>query len=301
MRVVRVPRGYQIRRPKLVNRNMYRYMRQMSGLGADNRYIPTPDQITVNPTPGKWYRIKQGETWWGTSKKAYGLPNVKQGLYAMNDSSWNDHIRKGTAGWEVYNRPGLQATPHYSVQNPHAGYGSGNAYPTAWLPPLATLAEPEDIYGEPEPIIPVPVEPPPPPPPSVEPPPPSPSEPGMGPPGPMGPIGPIGPVGPVGPVGPLGPIGPEGPIGPAGERGPIGPPGNVSDESIMSMIQQWMSDNPDALPPGPQGVPGIPGIPGPPGPPGPPGEVGPVGPAGTGGGGGNLMWTIPLALAVFGG
>ena len=115
------------------------------GLGAEGgRYIPTPDQILDVPTPGAWYRIKKGETWWGVSKTAYGKADVKKGLLAMNKSTWNDHIDRKTKDWEAYKVKGLQATPDYSATDPHAPVGSGNAYPVAWIPPL-TGEEPEQM------------------------------------------------------------------------------------------------------------------------------------------------------------
>lgn len=149
------------------------------------RMIPPPSLILANPRPGAWYRIKKGETWWGVSKRAYGKANVKAGLYAMNDATWNNHIRKGTKGWEAYKRKGLQSTPDYSATNPRAPHGSGNAYPVAWIPPLSG-EEPEQVYPQP----------------------------GQG---PAGPPGQRGAVGPRGERGPIGPPGPRGAMGPPGE------------------------------------------------------------------------------------
>lgn len=279
-------------------RRMRGYRGPFGGFG-DDRYIPTPDQIKAVPTPGAWYRIKSGESWWGTSKRAYGRVNVRAGLFAMNDSTWNNHIRKGSAGWTAYNTQGLQATPHYSATNPHAPYGSGNAYPVAWLPPLDTLDEPEAIYGDPgggtvtpgDPVIVTPGDP------II---------------GPQGPMGPPGPIGPMGPRGEMGPSGSEGPVGP---QGPMGPPGDVTDEAIYAMLMKYLQDNPNALPPGPAGPEGpmgpqgpvgpsgadsmVPGPAGPIGPMGPQGPIGPPGPSGEGGaGGGKGMFTLPLLLSM---
>lgn len=287
-------------------------------------YIPTSDQITSFPTQGKWYRIKSGESFWGTSKKAYGQANVRVGLFAMNDAIWNLHIRKGSSGWESYGIEGLQAVPKYSETDYHAGYGSGNSYPVAWIPPMPNFPEPGELYGD---------------------------DPGEYIPGPPGPPGPIGPIGPMGPEGDEGGPGGQGPIGPIG---PMGPPGDVTDEAILAMLTQYLNDNPDALPPGPpgppgpegaqggRGDPGLPGEQGPIGPPGPPGDVsdeaitnmleqylethpdalppgpmgpmgppgedssvpgpmgpiGPMGPPGQGGGGGNGMFSLPLLLTI---
>jgi hypothetical protein len=297
------------------------------GLGQiGDRMIPTPAQILATPKPGAWYRIKQGETWWGISKAAYGAENVKAGLMLMNRATWNDHIERKTAGWEAYKVAGLQSTPDYSAKNPHAPKGSGNDYPTAWIPPL-NGAEPEAVYP---PII----------------------EGKIGPPGPKGDPGPIGPIGPrgptgergaIGPAGPQGapgtasqeaikamleayikahpeelrgpagmkgspgpaglpgPIGPIGPTGPAGipgaigPRGPQGAPGTASQEAIRSMLEEYMKKHPDEFR-GPAGPAGLPGPIGPKGPAGPPGPAGSAGSGGTGTDKG--LWTIPITIGL---
>lgn len=218
------------------------------GFGQD-RYIPTPEQILDTPQQGAWYRIKKGETWWGTSKTAYGRDNVKAGLYLMNDATWNDHIEKATKGWEAYKRKGLQATPDYSASNPRGTKGSGNSYPVAWIPPLATGAEPEDIYKSPE----------------------------QGPVGPQGVPGPRGPAGPVGPAGQPGPPGERGAIGPPG---PMGPPGSANAAAIEAALEEYFKAHPDMMgKPGPAGPRGEPGLPGKIGPRGPAGPAGPPGQA----------------------
>lgn len=282
----------------------------MRGLGAaDSRVIPTPAQIAASPTPGRWYRIKQGENWWGVSKAAYGRENVKKGLMLMNNATWNDHIDRKRRGWEAYGVDGLQATPDYSAESPHAPKGSGDDYPTAWIPPLSG-AEPETIYP---PVVP------------GDPGPPGP----MGPPGPAGERGPVGPRGPIGPpgeateeailrairewmeanpdaargpAGPAGPAGPRGgpggpgPMGPAGARGPMGPPGpagEATDEDILRMVRRWMAEHPDEI----RGPAGPAGPIGPLGPIGPPGPRGERGPAGEGGGGGG-MWVLPMLAII---
>ena len=311
-------------------RMMYKYTNEMAGLsgycpnlrgfagfGADERMIPTTAQIVDTPTPGLWYRIKKGETWWGVAKRAYGKTYLKKGLLLINASTWNDHIERKKKGWTAYNVKGLQATPNYSTANPHAPKGSGSAYPTAWIPPLDGR-EPEDVF---------------------------PTQPNQGPAGPLGPMGPAGPMGPKGDTGPIGPAGPTGPQGKAGARGPRGLPGEATDAAITAAVQNWMQKHPvtgqagptgakgdpgptgAAGPRGPQGpagargprgLPGeatdaaimaaiqdhlknnpIQGAIGPSGPPGPMGPAGPKGESGTGGGSGKQMWLLPL-LAVFG-
>jgi len=289
------------------------------GLGAD-RYRPTTEQILAVPQQGSWYRIKKGETWWGTAKAAYGAENVKPGLLMMNRSTWNDHIERKSTGWEAYKVDGLQATPHYSATDPLGTKGSGNAYPVAWIPPLATGAEPESIYTAPDqgPIGPA-------------------GQPG--PPGPIGPAGPMGPAGPTGPIGPAGvpgargpagpagevnaaliessleayfkahplqqgqpgPQGPMGPRGPAGPAGPPGAPGSASDAAINAAVQDWLKKHPIEAVNGPPGPRGPAGPIGPPGIPGERGPEGPQGPAGSGGGGGpdKGLWVLPLAASIF--
>jgi hypothetical protein len=263
------------------------------GLGAEgDRYIPTPDQILDVPTPGAWYRIKKGETWWGVSKTAYGKANVKKGLLTMNKSSWNDHIDRKTKDWEAYKVKGLQATPDYSATNPHAPVGSGNAYPVAWIPPL-TGEEPEQMGYQPSgPTTPTPVTKPP-------------SSTTTYIPGPKGDPGPPGPPGDPGPPPSSSAIQsavnqyfqanppPGGIPGPPGDPGP--PP---SSSAIQSAVNQYFQANP---PPG--------GVPGPPGQPGPPPSSGEIKSAvdqwmsanppkvvkSGGGGDDKQLWTLPLA------
>ena len=292
MQVVAINRHPRYRGPAFM-RAKRNYMYAMNGFGAD-RYIPTPSQIVAVPTQGLWYRIKTGESYWGTSKKAYGQANVRKGLFLMNDSTWNEHIRKGSAGWTSYDIIGLQATPHYSVENPHAPYGSGNAYPTVWIPPLATGAEPEELFDNQPP-------------------------PGTGPqgipgeqgiPGIPGSQGIPGQPGIPGSQGIPGQDGMPGSQGIPGQDGDMGPPGDVSDEAIYAMLMKYLQENPDALPAGAtgaQGTPGIPGSQGIPGArgeqgiPGARGEQGIPGQAGSSGGGGgrsNGMWVLPLIFAL---
>ncbi len=229
---------------------------------------PAKSQIALMPTAGMWYQVKTGDTFWAISKAAYGKPNVKKGLYLLNDAPWNGYIHKARKGWEAYKIDGLQATPDYTAykRNPK---GSGKSYPLIWIPPI-TGGNPDDVW-------------------------PPDTEGQIGPPGPRGKVGPpgiegargeLGPIGPPGAPGELGPIGPIGPPGegdgaglpgPPGPRGKIGPPGKAGSPGVIG---------PPGIigPPGPAGE-GI-GIPGPPGaigPSGPRGLIGPPGPAGEGG------------------
>jgi hypothetical protein len=254
---------------------------------ADDRLLPGPGQIAAAATAGMWYQVKKGDTYWGISKVAYGSDNVKNGLYAINDSTWNSYISKGKKGWETYKISGLQATPDY-VAGTRSPKGSGDDYPTIWIPPLSG-GEPEDLF----PTIPVP------------------SEPGQGPPGPQGPMGPKGDIGPVGPMGPMGPAGPAidagaikdaiaaylaanppsmGPMGPAGPMGPMGPAGPAIDAgAIKDAIAAYLAANPPSM--GPMGPAG------PMGPMGPAGPAGPQGPAGittSASSASNGMWALPF-------
>ena len=286
----------------------------MSGFAGDYVgpiYIPTPDQIQSTPKPGTWYRLKKGDTYWAISKTSYGRDRVKEGLYLMDDAVWNGHIDQARKGWEAYKRDGLQATPDYSAANPHAGKGSGNAYPTVWIPPMSG-EEPEEIY--PRPTV----------------------TPGASIPGPRGARGRQGEAGKMGPAGkqggrgeqgrpgsqggPGGP-GPRGRQGDPGARGEKGDPGQATDDAIMSSVTQWLNENKSKLlgPPGRQGERGMPGTRGIPGRPGSPGRPGPSGAAGrmptteeidaliaermkniptqTQGGGGKF-WVLPLLLSL---
>ena len=301
-----------------------------SGLGGMLGFIdPTTDRISLMPEPGKWYIVKEGDTYWSIAKRAYGKNDLRRGLFMINDAPWNAYIEKKRKGWESYKRDGLQSTPEYSDRR-RLPKGSGRSYPTIWIPPI-TGGDPSDIY-----------------PPETEVGPPGPPGP-IGPPGPRGKIGPpgtegargeLGPIGPPGKpgaVGPPGPIGPPGSTGPRGARGPIGPPGPGGGETVPvpgpvgppgPPGQVGPPGPPGAIGPpgpatigppgpagprGPMGPPGpggegatIPGPPGPMGPIGPPGTPGPIGPpgpkgdpgeGGTGIGGKDLMWVIPTVLS----
>lgn len=219
----------------------------LSGFMQGGKYIPEPNQILDVPTPGYWYHIKKGDTYWKISRDAYGLDNVKAGLYLMNDNSGNAHIDKKNKGWEAYGVKGLQATPDYDYDNPRDPVMSGNDYPVVWVPPMDG-GTPEDNWTEapvaPEPVFTPPVE---------------------------------GPIGPAGPPGPMGPRGQRGPTGPAGPAGPKGDPGQASEAAIRNAVLDWMNKNKKDL----IGPPGAPGKPGPAGPIGKPGPAGPRGPSGS--------------------
>lgn len=233
------------------------------GFGLLGEFVlPKAGQIVTVPSPGTWYRIKKGDTYWAISKTAYGKDNIKKGLYLMNDSPWNGYIDKQTKGWEVYKVKGLQATPDYSATEYRAPKGSGNAYPLVWIPTMDGK-EPVDVY----------------PPEEADPDIPPPTEPGI--PGPMGPPGPPGPQGAKGAKGDPGAMGPPGPAGPPGARGKQGTPGAVGPKGDPGARGQMGPAGPQG-PPGPGGGETVP-VPGPPGPKGDPGPAGPIGARGPAG------------------
>jgi hypothetical protein len=209
-----IPRVLPSQMTPAVIRAIRTYQRKMSGprrprsnfaLGSLGYSDPAAGQISTTPTPATWYRLKTKESYWGVSKRAHGLPDVRAGLFLMNDSPWNSYIDKGKAGWTSYKRKGLQSTPDYSQTQFRAPKGSGKGYPLVWIPPL-TGEEPEQIYVDvpPDPIV---------------------GPPNVGPPGPRGSVGPRGMVGPPGGIGPVGPTGKG--IGVPGPRGLVGPPGGI--------------------------------------------------------------------------
>ena len=279
-RVTPPPRGFPVpvggrlgRRRALKRLALMRGRRPLFfGFGqTSDFYMPSPAQILSEPTQGAWYKVVKGDTYWRISRDAYGKENVKKGLYLLNDSPWNGYIDKKIKGWENYKVKGLQATPDYSATDLRAPKGSGNEYPTVWIPPL-TGEEPGEIYSSPSqgPIGPQ-------------------GKPGQagsqgakgakgdqGPPGPPGSAGKTGPAGPAGPPGEPGPMGPAGPVGPRGEKGD---PGQATDAAILAAVQKWLDANPDKAR-GPAGSPGKTGPAGSPGKPGPMGPAGPVGPRG---------------------
>jgi hypothetical protein len=267
------------RQERLMNRYVARY--QMGGEFQNGAYVPDDTDIVDKPKPASWYQMKKGETYWGISKEAFGRDNVKAGLLLMNNALANRHIQKKEKNWESYGVKGLQSTPHYDADNRRYPYGSGNDYPTVWIPNLEG-DEPEVVFAPPGETLFYPIEPPIP-----------------GPPGPQGARGPAGPPGPKGPAGPRGPAGPMGQRGAKGDRGnpgPKGPPGQATEESILRAVREYIEANPDKV----RGASGARGNPGPKGPRGKRGKQGPAGPPGPPGDNKNL-WFLPLlGLMAFG-
>lgn len=227
--------------------------------------------VSTSPIAGYYFLPQKGDTPWSISKRAYqdtGLTSVKNGLMLINDNPANDHIKKGTAGWESYGVKGLQLNPKYDSADAQSAHGSGTGYPLVWIPPLSG-ATPDQVAG------------------------------GGGAPGPKGDTGTPGTPGTPGPQGPQGIPGPKGDPGSPGAAGPQGEPGHTPTKAeLQALIADFMDEHPtsgkvssaelaravaDHLaqhpvaqgPQGPQGIPGPKGEPGSPGAPGPRGEPGP--------------------------
>jgi len=200
-------------------------------LGAAERYSPPASQVkTSGPEPGLFFRPQKKMNVATISLRAYGENNTAAGVKAIAGSTWNrSHIRYATTGYEPYKIEGPQNTGNYDPNNPLSTYGSGKEYPTYWLPPLDTKAEPEEHFGwSPTP------------------------QPSQGPPGPPGPPGPKGDRGPAGPGGTIGPAGPPGPspsdqqvraaVDAFFEAHP--PPAGVTQAQIAAAVADYLKDNP---------------------------------------------------------
>jgi hypothetical protein len=186
-------------------------------------------QISAKPRVGYYYQTKKGDTPWAVANEAYkkqGLTDVKTGLFLMNDNAANDHIKKGSSGWESYKIKGLQFDPKYAV-SPTAEYGTGKSYPIVWIPPLDGTG-PGGGIADPVPGIP-------------------------GPPGPTGPMGPPGPAPSNALIKKL--------IGDYMIENPTG--GGLTDKQIDQRIAVYMQKHPVAK--GERGERGQQGIPGQPG------------------------------------
>ena len=94
---------------------------------------PRGADVLTTPRAGSFYQTKKGDTVWAIAKAAYGSP--RPGIFTINNSPWNSHIRKASTGWEAYKVQGLQLTAHYDPTNAPSSYGSGKNYPVLWIPP----------------------------------------------------------------------------------------------------------------------------------------------------------------------
>ena len=224
------------------------------GQTGGDRYVPKLSDVrTKGPQPGIFFRPVNKMTVATMALRTYGSENTAKGVKLIAGSSWNRHIRYSTNGYESYRIEGPQNTPNYDPGNPRSTYGTGNQYPTYWLPPMDGQ-EPEQFFNWS----------------------PTPEQPAAGPAGPQGERGPIGPRGPAGATGPAGSPGAQGPRGERGPAGPKGDPGQATEAAIQDAVSKYL-----ALHPPPSGAVGPPGPRGPAGPAGSPGATGPTGPAPT--------------------
>lgn len=110
--------------------------------------------FSLTPKPGFFYQSKKGDTPWSIANRAYAKPGfatVKTGLFLINDSQWNNHIRKSTKNWESYGIKGFQITPDYDPSDVQSTHGSGKSHPIVWIPDLDGK-EPNEETPAPQPI-----------------------------------------------------------------------------------------------------------------------------------------------------
>jgi len=140
---------------RMIRRHKWMHARGFAGSldATSGRYVPDSSEILISsPRPGTFYIPRSGIYPIKVAEVAYGPANKKAGLLAMNASTWNDHVRRGTKGWEAYKVSGLQFDPKYGT-NPRSIYGSGTSFPVIWIPPLDGK-EPEAVIVSPAPIAP---------------------------------------------------------------------------------------------------------------------------------------------------
>ena len=149
------PIARQQRIARMIRRHKWMHARGFAGAidATSGRYVPDSSEIlTSAPRPGAFYIPRSGIYPIKVAEVAYGSANKKAGLLAMNASTWNDHVRRSTKGWEAYGVAGLQFDPKYGT-NPRSTYGSGTLFPVIWIPPL-DKKEPEAVIVSPSPIAP---------------------------------------------------------------------------------------------------------------------------------------------------
>jgi len=149
------PVARQQRIARMIRRHKWMHARGFAGAidATSGRYVPDSSEIlTSAPRPGTFYIPRSGIYPIKVAEVAYGSANKKAGLLAMNASTWNDHVRRSTKGWEAYGVAGLQFDPKYGT-NPRSTYGSGTLFPVIWIPPL-DKKEPEAVIVSPSPIAP---------------------------------------------------------------------------------------------------------------------------------------------------
>jgi hypothetical protein len=195
----------------------------------------------MQPKPGRFFQPLEYKNPITFALRAYGDANKKKGLLIINASSWNNHIYKSTKGWEPYKTKGFILSKQYAgVNDPRAGYKTGNQYPVLWIPPL-TGEEPENmLWTQPVPSQPG-----------------QPSQPGI----------------PSAPSQPSQPPVTSQPGIPSAPSAPL----PVSQAELDAAIRRYFNAHPvqpgPMGPMGPQGPPGMPGVPGSPGQPGLPGSI----------------------------
>ena len=141
---------------RMIRRHKWMHARGFAGAidATSGRYVPDSSEILISsPRPGAFYIPRSGIYPIKVAEVAYGAANKKAGLLAMNASTWNDHVRRGTKGWEAYKVSGLQFDPKYG-SHPCSTYNTGKLYPVIWIPPL-TGEEPEVWFSKPSPVPPV--------------------------------------------------------------------------------------------------------------------------------------------------
>jgi hypothetical protein len=140
---------------RMIRRHKWMHARGYAFAGSidatSGRYVPDASEIlTAAPKPGSFYVPRSGIYPAKVADVAYGAADRKRGLLAMNASTWNDHVRRAAAGWEPYKVKGLQFEAKYKATDPRSTYGSGNAFPVIWVPPLDGR-EPEAVIVSPAP------------------------------------------------------------------------------------------------------------------------------------------------------
>jgi hypothetical protein len=232
---------------------------------ALGRYVPTTAQIlTAAPRPGTFYRPRQGIWPIKVAEVAYGAADRKRGVLSINASTWNDHVRRASKGWEAYKVNGLQFEARYGA-HPSSFFNTGNAYPVIWVPPLDGR-EPEAFFST-GPVVP--------------------------------PVGPVVPpyVPPTPPVGPVVPpyVPPTPPVG------PVVPPYVPPTPPVGPVVPPYVPPEPPKPTPGPEvpePVPILPPVPPIEPPPVPPYVPPPPGPSGEAGGIGGVVVGLSILSAL---
>lgn len=206
-------------------------------LGQTGTYVPTEGQIEkTTPKQGLFFRPQTAMTVASISRAAYGKDYTANGVKAIAASAWNHHIRYTEKGYEYLKIKGPAMHKLYAM-DPLSKYGSGKNYPVFWIPPLATKAEPEQVFtgdGETDADIAATIRA------EVE------RYLRLHPPaaGAAGKTGAAGKPGAAGAQGATGPAGPQGPPGAQGQPGPAG--SGISAKEIAQAVSDYIEKNPIA-------------------------------------------------------